>query len=261
MAEEKEKKEIIKTGYEPEAISVEQDVIAIAEKRSALLKRFQELSLQHTNKHDWIDMQGKPYLTASGAEKIARLFGVKIHSVNYRKVHSQDDRGDFYIYEYTGVAELASKFDSLEAVGTCTSRDQFFAKKGGEFKRLSEIDESNIMKAAYSNFLVNAITRLLGIRNLTWEQVEKGSGLKKSDAAKVEYQNGGKVGAYLISDAQAKRLYAIAKSVKIPEEKIKEHLKKLYGIESSKQIKREFYDDIVYWVQNYKSTRRPGEEG
>lgn len=241
-----EQADVMKVGQDIEALAKhpDMDVIAIAEKRSSLLKRFIELSLQHTNRHDWTDMQGKPYLTSSGAEKVARLFGVKIHSVNYAKKHSQDDRGDFYIYEYTGVAELASKFDSIEAVGTCTSRDAFFAKKGNEWRKLSEVDESNIMKAAYSNFIVNAVTRLLGIRNLTWEEVEKAGKLKRNEVDKVEYNAGSKSGEYIISDAQGKRLYAKCKTANVSGDTLKAHLKKTYGVESSKDIKREWYDDI-----------------
>lgn len=251
MAEEK--KEVMKVGQDVDIINMQTDVLAIAEKRSTMLKRFIELSLKHTNKIDWVDQNGKPYLTASGAEKVARLFGVKIHSVNYRKVHSQDDRGDFYIYEYTGVAELPSKFDSIEAVGTCTSRDVFFAKKGQEWRKLSDIDESNIMKAAYSNLLVNAITRLLGIRNMTWEQVEAAGAFKRSDVQKVEYQNGSQVGGYMISEAQGKRLYAKCKAANVTGETLKAHLKKIYGVESSKDIKREWYDMICSWADAQKS--------
>lgn len=251
MGEEK-KQEVMKVGQDTDILNMQTDVLAIAEKRSTMLKRFIELSLKHTNKTDWVDQNGKPYLTASGAEKVARLFGVKIHSVNYRKVHSQDDRGDFYIYEYTGVAELPSKFDSIEAVGTCTSRDVFFAKKGQEWRKLSEIDESNIMKAAYSNLLVNVITRLLGIRNMTWEQVEAAGVFKRNDVQKVEYANGKTSGSYMISEAQGKRLYAKCKAANVSGDDLKRHLKKNYNIDSSKEIKREHYDFICQWVDEQK---------
>jgi hypothetical protein len=244
-------KDLIKVGQDQDVMKVndEYDVIAIAEKRSVMLARFQELSIKHTNKHDWVDQNGKPYLTASGAEKIARLFGVKIHSVSYKKVQSQDDRGNFYIYEYNGVAELPSKFDSIEAVGTCTSRDVFFAKRGDEWRKLSEVDESNIMKAAYSNMTVNAITRLLGMRNKTWEEVERVANFKRGDVQRVDYNNGATTGAYLISEAQGKRLYAICKGTKVEEETLKAYLKKTYGIEHTKDIKREWYDQICQWAQ------------
>lgn len=48
----------------------------------------------------------------------------------------------------------------------------------------------------------------------------------------------------LISEAQAKRLYAIRKTAGYTEEDVKVHLQEYYGIESAKDIQREYYDDI-----------------
>jgi hypothetical protein len=41
--------------------------------------------------------------------------------------------------------------------------------------------------AAMTNLLGNGITRLLGIRNLTWEDLEKYAGIKKDQVGKIEY--------------------------------------------------------------------------
>ena len=43
--------------------------------------------------------------------------------------------------------------------------------------------------AALTNLLGNGITRLLGIRNLTWEDLEKYAGIKKDEVSKVEYKD------------------------------------------------------------------------
>lgn len=249
--------EIMKINGEREVVSAETDILALAEKRAVALEKMASLAITRTNASDWVDMQGKPYLSGSGSEKVARVFGVKIHSVKSAKTFSEDEQGAFYIYEYSGVAELPSKFDSIEAVGSCSSRDQFFAKKGGERKKLSQVDETNIMKAAYTNFLGNAITRLLGIRNLTWEEVEKLSGgkIKHGSTSKVEYNSGAKTGDYLISEAQAKRLYAISKSVGVSHEAMKAFLSAEYKIESSRDIKREWYEAICEAVQNGKAKK------
>ena len=76
-------------------------------------------------------------------------------------------------------------------MGTCSQRDAFFAKAKGEWLDSIEVDETNIMKASYSNFVVNGITHLLGLRNLTWEQVVN-AGIDKSKVLKVDYQSGSK---------------------------------------------------------------------
>lgn len=238
--------EIMKFNGDREVVAQEVDILALAEKRANALEKMAKFAITRTNATDWLDMQGKPFLSGSGSEKVARVFGVKIHSVKSSKTFSEDEQGTYYIYEYSGIAELPSKFDSIEAIGSCSSRDQFFAKKGGEWKPLSQIDECNIMKAAYTNFLGNAITRLLGIRNLTWEEVESLSGgkIKKGVTSSVQYNSGAKTGDYLISEAQRKRLYAISKSQGISEIAMKAYLAKEYGIDSSKSIKREWYENI-----------------
>jgi len=226
-------------------------IVAEAEKRVEILKKVLGVAIKRTNPKDWVDQQGHPYLTASGAEKIAPLFGVKMDNLSDKRDEREDDKGKYYLYTFT--ATFSWKGGSIEAIGTCTSRDKFFAWNSADrtYKILSEVDESNIKKAAYSNLMVNGITRVLGIRNLTWADLET-YGIKKDNVAKVEYKDN-KTDYDLISEAQAKRLYAIASSKKIPDAEVKEYLKKTYGITTSKEIKREWYEDICKWAENWKA--------
>lgn len=221
------------------------DLIASAERRIAQIDKIITLSIRRTNENDWVDQNGKPYLTASGAEKIARLFGISWKILKSEKVMSTDEKGSFYFYQVTGVYTLGGGKDSVESVGTCSSKDQFFAKHkvNGEsvLKPLSEVDETNIMKAAYSNCVANGITRLLGIRNLTWAQVQAG-GVDQSKTAAVKYASGG-AGGGIVSEAQTKRLYAISKGAGKTDEQMKAILKE-FGYASSKEIKKEHYEEI-----------------
>jgi hypothetical protein len=226
---------------------VTDDIIASAERRIANIEKIIGLALRITNEHDWVDQQGKPYLTASGAEKIARLFGVCWSNIKTEKILTEDEKGKFYFYQTSGIFSLRN--DKVEAVGTCSSKDQFFAKRGGQLLPLSDVDETNIMKASYSNCTVNGITRLLGLRNLTWEQVES-SGLKRGKVAAVAYAQGG-AGGGKISEAQGKRLYAILTAgSKDQNEKdfraseLKKYIRENYKIEHSKDIERKDYEDI-----------------
>lgn len=223
------------------------DIIASAERRISQIDKIVTLTLKRTNEHDWVDMQGKPYLTASGAEKIARLFGMSWKLEQPNKIQSSDEKGTFYFYEVAGIFSLAGKNDIIEAIGTCSSKDQFFAKVGGQFRPLSEIDETNILKAAISNCIANGITKLLGIRNLTWEQVKAG-GISQDKVASVKYANGG-AGGGLISEPQRKRLYALCKKGNKTDECVKAYLLKAYKYTSSKEIERKVYDDICQWAE------------
>ena len=61
-------------------VSIESDNLVImaenAEKRVDAINRIKKAALKVTNKHDWTDQGGKPYLQVSGSEKVARLFGI-----------------------------------------------------------------------------------------------------------------------------------------------------------------------------------------
>ena len=174
---------------EPLAIndSLEQ-AIALADKQVEILQQVLKISLRRTNERDWVDQQGNPYLTASGAEKLMPVFGVSMRDVVYEKTLSSDDEGKYYIYQYQG--HFAWKGGSIIAVGTCSSRDKFFAWNSIDktYKPDSQIDETNIMKAAYSNMIVNGVTRLLGIRNLTWPLLNQ-SGIDQGKVSRVEYKS------------------------------------------------------------------------
>lgn len=221
-------------------------VVAEASKRVEILRKVLGVAIKRTNPTDWVNQQGKPYLTASGAEKIAPLFGVKMDNLSDRRDEREDDKGKHYIY--TLQARFVWRGGSIEAIGTCSSRDKFFSwdSTKREYKVLSEVDETNIKKAAYSNLLVNGITRVLGIRNLTWADLEA-FGIKQSDTAKVEYQkgtSGGAVSSDTITEPQQKRIYALCKNVGWLEAEFKEWLKSEYNYDSTSKIKKAQYDDL-----------------
>lgn len=226
---------------------ISDDIISLAEHRIASLQKIITVSLKVTNEQDWVDQQGKPYLQGSGAEKVGRLFGLSWKDIKTEKINSSDEKGPFYYYRTEGVFML--KGESIVAIGTCSSKDQFFAKRGGEFLPISQVDETNIMKSSYTNCVVNGITRLLGLRNLTWDQL-KAAGLESDRVAKVEYAKGG-AGGGKISEPQSKRLFAILcqgsdgpEGSKTRVEVLKDFLKKNYKIEHTKDIERKDYDLI-----------------
>ncbi len=178
-------------GEEVITIDSTEDLISIAERRIKTVKKIISIALKITTYRDWVNQNGNPYLVHSGAEKVARLFGIRLSNINTEKVWAEDTVGRYYIYKTTGTATLPGKFDSIEALGTCSQRDPFFGKARGEFLPTDEIDETNIMKASYSNFTVNAITHLLGLRNLTWEELKE-AGIDKGKIQEIKYQSGSK---------------------------------------------------------------------
>lgn len=179
---------------EPEEIiipdQIVDQVLAVAEKRLINIKRIKEYALSLTNERDWVSLGGKPYLCAAGAEKVARPFGVRIKIIGHpEKIVGTDAKGEYYIWIYRGTASLGQiGLDEVDVQGICSSRDEFFAIVSGELKPISEVDEPSIMKKAYNNLIMNGITRILGLRNMTWEEVKFGIS-DKSKASTVNYKS------------------------------------------------------------------------
>lgn len=164
-----------------------------AERRVEAMNKIKKHALKLTNRHDWVDQDGKPYLQSSGAEKVARMFGISWR-ISEPTIENLD--AGHYIVTYTGEFSLAGA--TIQAVGTRSSKDGFFKKyRYEEGKRVgelpaSEIDRGDVKKSAYSNLLGNGITRLLGIRNLTYEDLQECAGLRKQDIASIGYKKEGK---------------------------------------------------------------------
>lgn len=151
-----------------------------AEKRIGAVLKIKSMALRLTNFHDWTDMGGKPYLQVSGAEKIARLFGISWRFTG--DIARKDEEGGHFSFEVP--MEFIMSGISVEFRGSRSSKDPFFSKKRGEAIPPSEIDRTDVMKAAITNTIGNGITRLLGIRNLTWDDLKD---------AKVEIDKIGRV--------------------------------------------------------------------
>ena len=115
---------------------------------------------------------------------------------------------------------------SIEVEGSRSSKDSFFKQylyETGKERKEKPIDERDnkrdVKMAALTNLLGNGITRLLGIRNLTWDDLEKFAGIKKEEVGKVEYKTGGTIkppseknGEPHITQPQGKMLFAKFKS-------------------------------------------------
>jgi len=168
------------------------DIIALAEgadKRAEAINKIKRASLKVTNPRDWTNQGGKPYLQVSGSEKVARLFGISWR-IDSPELFIEED-GHFN-YTYKGYFNIGNV--EIEAIGTRSSKDEFFSTRykyiDGEKKKTtlppSEIDKGDVKKAAYTNCIGNGVTRLLGIRNMSWEDLKDG-GISKEQLSGIDY--------------------------------------------------------------------------
>jgi hypothetical protein len=184
------------------------EVARQAEQRIEAIKKIKKMALMVTNADDWVDENGKPYLQGSGGEKVAGLFNIswRIDEPTFE----QEESGHF-TYTYKGYFSMGAR--TIEAQGSRSSKDPFFKKydwvdqvdKDGKpiigedgkvyrkrvEKPIGDIDRRDVKMAAYTNLVGNGITRILGIRNLTWEDLSEFAGVKQDQVRGVKYRKAG----------------------------------------------------------------------
>lgn len=199
MENQDDKIEIIKRpdgGQGPVVPYVPQcDPLAIAEARNHTIARLKEYGLKQTTNADWTDFGGNPFLEASGAEKIARALAISFIEPRIEREDFNDNKGQYYVYTCYGRAKLPGNYDIVDAIGTCSSRDDFFGKaKDKTWKDISDIDVTDIKKKAYTNCLGNAIRKLVGLNGLTWPELAKYQ-ITTSGKSSVDFKKGEKTNA------------------------------------------------------------------
>ena len=276
------------------------DIIQIAEQaeaRVAAVIKIKRAALMVTNGGDWVDQNGKPYLMASGAEKVANLFNISWRFLSPEPVKTVDSDGVNFTYTYAAEFSMGSRH--IEVEGSRSSKDKFFSqytygekdpqtgKSERTEKTLSERDnERDVKMAALTNLFGNGITRLLGIRNLSYADLQEFAGITPDMIGKVTYKTKGDKppiappqekkaseqkqeasgevqaqpeGPYA-TEPQAKRFWAIAKASNRNDEEIHVWLKDKYNISSTNQIPKRLYDEICTRIAT-PINREPGSEG
>jgi hypothetical protein len=206
IPEEESKKDIV-TIESGEVVTYEQgnildvfgkeDVEAFSKKleiASEKAKKIRRYAISMTNERDWVDQNGKPYLTSSGGEVIRRTFAIDIIVDKIEKEDFEAQR----CYVYTVHGRACKNGICQSEIGTRSSKDKFFAayttwangKKVTKFKEMTEVDITDIKKAAVTNFEIRAISKFTGLRNVSFDELEE-AGLKTNLISKIPYKKNG----------------------------------------------------------------------
>jgi hypothetical protein len=170
-------------------------VAAHAEQRIDAVMKIKKVALKVTNAMDWVDQRDKPYLMASGSEKIANLFNISWRLMTPEPAVELEGDGNF-TYTYSGEFSMGNR--TIQCEGSRSSRDKFFIqydysedRKSKKERLVSDRDNKRDVKmAAFTNLLGNGITRILGIRNMTYADLLEFAGIKQGDLQKVVYKTG-----------------------------------------------------------------------
>lgn len=156
------------------------DAVNKAEAVASLHRELRLAALKVTTAKDWVDLDGQPYLSASGCHRLAALFKVRQRNVRTERLTEPD--GSFTIVV---IAEACSEvLDSggwVEVVGTASSSDRFLTK-GGKVRPAF----GDVLKKAHTNWFGRAIRQLVGLNGLTWQELEA-LGISREHAPKVQF--------------------------------------------------------------------------
>ena len=160
-----------------------------AEQYIDAMNRIMDAALKITNERDWCLIGNGVYLQETGATKIARLFGISVQLIGKPTVEC--DAKGYKTYTYKARFMLKDQF--IEAEGSRSMKDEFFAGKGCK-KKPDEIDERDVKMAAYTNCLNTGIKRLIpGLRGLDLATLER-AGFKTDEIRGYTFKTGSRGG-------------------------------------------------------------------
>lgn len=161
-----------------------------AEERVQVWDVIKKTVLKVTDEKDWVDQGGRPYLQASGAEKVGQYFGIEWRLCGKpEKMNLEDEEGN-YMYMTTLIFSWGNR--NIEVVGSRSSKDGFFRVREDKKNKtkiwlpLSDVDPGDIIKSSYANAVQRGITRILGLNNLSWSDLKK-YGIEKEKGTVIDY--------------------------------------------------------------------------
>ena len=219
------------------------EAIKRAELQIEGIKKIKALSIRVTNEDDWVIFEGKPTTQNSGNMKIAQLWGVSFLSPKIEETRRNDEKGEYIEFTISGYGEWNKR--QIHDIGTFSTRDPLLGKVKGEYRPLCDVDLQDVKKAALSNWQSRILRKVLGL-SFNLDDL-KNAGLDVAKIKGTKFASGGQGGG-IISEAQAKRMFAIAHTANVSEAECLVILKK-YGYEHSKDVKREHYEKICSEIE------------
>lgn len=162
-------------------------MLAILEKKAELAPRYNmainTILASQTFPEDWTIQGDKACLSSAGAERVARLFGIRFYDHKCIRQDIRDNLGDGYRYVYECKAMMGDR--EVFAQGVYSTRDKFLGYANGDWKPTENVNEGHIRNAAYHICIGNAIKSLLGLRNIPVSRFREIMGGIQQDASKA----------------------------------------------------------------------------
>jgi hypothetical protein len=151
-------------------------------KRERVLDYIKHAALRMTRAQDWQDMGGRPFLMSYGVEKLCQFYGISFERPTIERVDEQDGSTRFIV---SGTCRSAMLNQSFYAVGERSTAEPFFADND---KRHPAKLIADVKAAARSTWERDGVARMLGLRNLSWADIEEMTGFKEADCGRVAFK-------------------------------------------------------------------------
>jgi len=176
--------------------------VQTAGKQIELRSRLIMTALKALKQHDFQDFDGKPYLEGEGAARIMAI--VRGFKVGEAKFVIEQIAPHYFVdcsipMEFMGATTVA--------IGDCSTSDSFFTGrdgKGGRFKKYIDQTGSEIMatrlllgdakKKARENAISRGVSELLGLKGLTWGDLEQFGFLRTDAGSTISFKQGSQGG-------------------------------------------------------------------
>ncbi|MCP3885111.1 MAG: hypothetical protein GY700_06485 [Propionibacteriaceae bacterium] len=255
MSDEPKAVEVVNPATALELPDAPVDILRKLEERNELLNKVLGFGIRSTRSEDWSNLQGKPWPNGNAVEKMARRCAVSIEIIAVRDIKERDEKGEYVNVETRLKCKMPGGFDVVEGLGYCSTRDQFLGTETRDGRDLKNVDMGHIRQASYTNAFTNGVTRLLGVRNLSWERLGEFNIYKKGAGANVTYGQGqGSSGARnagnqggptLLTEGQSKAIFAIARDRDYNPDDVKTYIKEMFNVDSSKKLTRAWASDLI----------------
>jgi hypothetical protein len=185
------------TATAPAEMSTLANAAQEAERRALLLKSVIGHIVKVCSEGNIMRLGENPYITTDGCQRIARVMGVSFDAPTIEKRWEDSKDGErVFIVDVCGQATAFGQ--TVFEVGGATSEDDFYRKKveGKNGAPTTYVLRSPLMeirlevqKKAVANWQGRCVRTLLGLKQLTWADLEN-AGFSRDRAASVDYKTG-----------------------------------------------------------------------
>lgn len=161
------------------------------ERRNIAIEKIMNAAIRRLMPKDFIDMDGKPYFQGQGAERLKKYFGIQVFDVERIPAVGYEVVKEDTVFRLRVTYRANYRLGNMVQVGMgiWDTHKKLIGKKGGEYKELADISLPDLDASARTKMDQDGISRLLGLRGLTWEYLKE-LGFTPDKTTRITYGKG-----------------------------------------------------------------------